>query len=173
MAKANSTSQVHEKGKGKKLQRFPQGARISKRPLLRPQIASAYAGRDQEKVVYLSSKSPFMSAFKRVQKLLKQVDKRAMQSILAHGSKKGKTRSKIAPDNKADEEVFVRATGKAIDKALNLALFIKNKSEYAIRMKTSTADAIDDIEDNTESANLPEIQIRQSPMIEIAVRLRS
>ena len=56
--------------------------RISKRPLLRPKIASKYASEREAKVVYVSSKTPFMSAVKRVQSLLGQVEKRKVQSAV-------------------------------------------------------------------------------------------
>ena len=40
-------------------------ATVTKRPLLRPVIASPYAGACQPKIIYVSAKTPFMSAIKR------------------------------------------------------------------------------------------------------------
>lgn len=43
------------------------------------------------------------------------------------------------------EPVFVRATGRAIDKALNLALFLQQQDIYRVIIKTGTVNAIDDL----------------------------
>src|SRR4051812_43443197 len=69
-------------------------ARIEKRPLLHPPIASPYVGRQVQKVVYVSSNTPFISAVKRVRNLLDQVDKRAMGKVDLLG--KGSDKTKIA-----------------------------------------------------------------------------
>lgn len=55
-------------------------AKVTKRPLHRPAIPSPYAGASQQKIVYISSKTPFLSAVKRVEKLLSLADKRLVQS---------------------------------------------------------------------------------------------
>lgn len=54
-------------------------ARVEKRPLLRPALASPYAGSQAQKVVYIGTKTPFLSAVKRVEKLLHLADKRLVQ----------------------------------------------------------------------------------------------
>lgn len=64
-------------------------AKIEKRPLLRPAIPSPYAGADQQKVVYIAAHTPFLSAVKRVEKLLHLADKRLVQSATTNASKQG------------------------------------------------------------------------------------
>ena len=64
-----------------------------KRPLLRPAIPSPYAGAQQQKVVYISTKTAFLGAVKRVEKLLHLSDKRLVQSattIVKHANGKRK-----------------------------------------------------------------------------------
>lgn len=114
-------------------------------------------------MVYVSSKTPFMSAVKRVQKLLKLVDKRETQAATAHvqNTKKRKYGSSgddmgdigriaaILAENKTKDEgkegIVLKATGKAIEKALNLALWFQQREEYRVTIKTSSVGAIDDI----------------------------
>ena len=148
------------------------GAKVHKRPLLHPAIPSPFSGKQDEKVVYIRSLTPFMSAFRRVQKLLAQADKRAMQSAFAQKTASANLRSQDSPKVLDEESVYIRATGKAIDKALNLGLFIQNQNEYAIRIRTGTVNAIDDIINTDAMAHVgSDTRIRRSPMLEIAVKL--
>lgn len=167
---------------------------MQKRPLLHPPISSPYNGRQSAKVVYISSKTPFMSAMKRVKQLLKYVDKRSMQSVLSSRGKNSSTPATTS-DEKA-EEVLIKATGKAIDKALNLALYFQGQQDCAVRINTGSVNAIDDLIQTAElsgvdqeveaeeegqtsertgetiAADLPEARIRHASMIEIFVSLR-
>lgn len=47
-------------------------------PILHPPILSLYAGADQPKIVYISAKTPFISAVKQVQKLISLAEKRLL-----------------------------------------------------------------------------------------------
>ncbi|KAJ9641431.1 hypothetical protein H2201_006688 [Coniosporium apollinis] len=132
-----------------KLARLPANARIEKRPLLHAPIPSPYASAASQKVIYISSKTPFISAVKRVRKLLKQAETRATQSKI---DKHGTTAQRIEAATKAalegrgsSEEVVVKATGKCIEKALNLALFFQGQGDCDVRIRTGTVAAIDDI----------------------------
>ncbi|KAK3069904.1 hypothetical protein LTR53_011391, partial [Teratosphaeriaceae sp. CCFEE 6253] len=73
----------------KKLAKLPQRAKVTKRPLLHPAIASPYASASQPKVVYISARTPFLSAVKRVEKLLRLSDKRLVQSATTLAKQKG------------------------------------------------------------------------------------
>ncbi|KAI9716122.1 MAG: hypothetical protein M1812_005550 [Candelaria pacifica] len=130
-----------------KLQRLPQNARIQKRPMLRPPIASPYAGKQAQKVVYISSKTPFISAVKRTRKLLNQIDKRSMGKVSLLGN--GKDREKVARTGKVgegeQEEVVLKATGKAIEKAMGLALFFQGQEDCKVRIRTGSVMVVDDI----------------------------
>ncbi|KAH9841292.1 Rpp20 subunit of nuclear RNase MRP and P [Teratosphaeria destructans] len=63
-----------------KLPQLPPTAKVTKRPLLRPAIPSPYANSSEQKVVYVSARTPFLSAVKRVEKLLALNDKRLVQA---------------------------------------------------------------------------------------------
>lgn len=170
-----------------KMKQLPRSAKVTKRPLLHPQIASPYAGHEKQKVIYLGSRTPFMSAFKRVKYLLKQVDKRSMESELQLAKQKNRrTHSKPrAADDQGPlaEEVVVKATGKAIDKALGLALMLQKQADLKVTIRTGSTSAVDDIEPgesvqdpdamkDEDEEELPEARIRGVSVLEIAVRLR-
>lgn len=102
-----------------------------------------------------------MSAVKRVQKLLAQVEKRATQSAAADTRNSKKRKFGAVEDDMSDiahiaaklaekrsgekDEVVMKATGKAIEKALNLALWFQQREKFGVRIKTGTVGAIDDI----------------------------
>jgi ribonuclease P/MRP protein subunit POP7 len=77
-----------------------------------------------------------------------------------------------------DEPVYIKATGKAIEKALNIALFFRQKGDVIMKIKTGSVSAIDDIEvpddmEDTEAADqIPDAQLRQLSMVEIAFYMR-
>ncbi|KAI9703235.1 MAG: hypothetical protein M1836_007800 [Candelina mexicana] len=140
----------HIHNQSKKLQRLRNktpDARIQKRPMLRPPIVSPYAGNQAQKVVYISSKTPFVSAVKRTRKLLNQIDKRSMGKVNLLG--KGKDRDKVLQTGRVEkgepEEVVLKATGKAIEKALSLALFFQGQEDCKVKIRTGSIMVIDDI----------------------------
>lgn len=99
----------------------------------------------------MKHKTPFIPIIKRVRHLLSKAEDRDTQSLLprktpldaktieaaiaeGQGEKKGKR-----------EEIFVKASGRAIERALQVALFFQQQSDCRVRISTGTADAIDDI----------------------------
>ncbi|MCJ1308286.1 hypothetical protein MMC25_001939 [Agyrium rufum] len=183
-----------------KLQRLPSNARIEKRPILHPAIPSPYTNSQNPKVVYISTKTPFVSAVKRVRKLLSLMEKRNMGKIdLVDGPGMDKQKLKaLGKRSKRSEEVLLKATSRAIEKALSLGLYFQGQGDCRIRIRTGGVSVIDDIvqkedlgnkedekeveetsmatEDPTsESATemeLPESRIRQASTIEIGISLR-
>lgn len=93
-------------------------------------------------MVYISTKTPFISAVKRIQSCLDA----------AENTPKSK-KQKIASRGKQDEEagVTLKATGKAIDKCLQLGTFFMGKA-CGVRVKTGSVDVVDDVVDLPEGA---------------------
>ena len=160
-------------------------ARIQKRPLLHPAIPSPYTNSTHEKVVYISTKTPFVSAVKRIRKLLSHIDKRSTKNVdLLNGKSSDKANVQaLSKREKEPEEVHVRATGKAIEKALGLALYFQGQDDLRVRLKTGTVGTVDDIvqeegdredggEDNGDEEELPESRVRMASTLEVAVSLR-
>ncbi|KAL2014161.1 hypothetical protein VTN00DRAFT_1686 [Thermoascus crustaceus] len=143
--------------KNKDLVKLPKYARIKKRPIPHPPAASPYAGASVPKVVYVSTTTPFMSAAKRVQKLLRQAERRATAGVDITNSKRMSERERIermtkSQENLKREAVFIKATGRAIEKALSVGRWFEEKEEeYAVRVKTGSVLVVDDIEEDEEA----------------------
>lgn len=172
-------------------------ARIQKRPLLHPSIPSPYTGAAQQKVIYISAKTPFISAVKRVRKLLSHVDERStgkVDLIGGKGSDKQKLKRLSEPvtpsGGKAPEEVVLKGTNRAIERVLGLALFFQGQDDCVVRLRTSSVGTVDDIVESTDpvSANgaeeverndgegeeeeMPESRIRHMSVVEVAITLK-
>ncbi|KAJ5247828.1 hypothetical protein N7468_002811 [Penicillium chermesinum] len=130
------------------LVRLPKYAKVEKRPIPHPPIASPYAGDSVPKVVYVSSGTPFMSAVKRVQKLLHQAEKRATANINLEDTRKTEQQKLAELAKAADkrEEILIKATGRAIEKALNVGKWFEEKdTEYSVRVTTGSVLVVDDV----------------------------
>jgi ribonuclease P/MRP protein subunit POP7 len=128
-------------------------AKVEKRPIPHAPVASPYAGASVPKIVYVSSSTPFMSAVKRIQKLLLQAEKRATASINLEDTRKNEKQklAELANISSKREEVFVKATGRAIEKALNVGKWFEEKeTEYSVRVKTGSVIVVDDVVEDEE-----------------------
>ena len=163
MSNKTASGRIIKRQKQNKLPTLPPTAQVTKRPLLRPGIPSPYAGTSQQKVVYISAKTPFLSAVKRAEKLLHLSDKRVVQSA-THLSKRNRRRGddeivgiakEVEKQKKGvekKEEVVLKGTGKAIAKVMELALWFQQRGEeYEIRLKTGSVGAVEDVEYEEES----------------------
>ncbi|KAL8853427.1 MAG: hypothetical protein Q9221_001744 [Calogaya cf. arnoldii] len=138
------------RSKPPKLPRLPSNARITKRPLLRPAIPSPYASSASPKIIYISAKTPFISAVKRVRKLLDLIDKRAVGKVELGDGRKGKEALRAIGEakqisEKEPEEVILKATNRAIERALGLGVFFQGQGDVRVRLRTGSVGAVDDI----------------------------
>lgn len=128
-------------------------AKVEKRPIPHAPVASPYAGASVPKVVYVSRTTPFMSAVKRIQKLLLHAEKRATANINLEDTRKSDKQilEDLSKVSEKREEVFVKATGRAIEKALNVAKWFEEKqAEYTVNVKTGSVLVVDDIVEDEE-----------------------
>ncbi|KAI9784249.1 MAG: hypothetical protein M1816_000921 [Peltula sp. TS41687] len=166
-----------------KLPRVPHNARILKRPLFHPAIPSANTGPSQQKVIYISHSTPFMSAATRVRKMLEVIEKRTRRDATARlsTSKSGKndggtggiSGSTGSGKESSDKEPMVlKATSRAIEKALGLAMFFQNKPGYEVRISTGTVSVVDDVvEKEGRITSVPETRVRRLGCVEVAIRM--
>ncbi|KAL5003691.1 Rpp20 subunit of nuclear RNase MRP and P-domain-containing protein [Aspergillus recurvatus] len=166
---------LHFERKNQDMVKLPKYARITKRPIPHAPISSPYAGPSIPKTIYVSSSTPYMSAVKRVQKLLLHAEKRTTNS-LANKNNKNKNNGKSAPQKKLGEqgqaqqerliaaiargedreqlhkeEVFVKATGKAMKIALRVGRWFEShgrEEEYRVRVSTGAVLVVDDVEED-------------------------
>ncbi|KAL4785900.1 Rpp20 subunit of nuclear RNase MRP and P-domain-containing protein [Aspergillus varians] len=151
--------------------KLPKYARINKRPIPHAPIASPYAGPSTPKTIYISTSTPYMSAVKRVQKLLRHAEKRATASVSAAVSGKSKNaqqkrmqggqnqQEKLLAalargeerEQLSGEEVFVKATGRAMKVALRVGRWFESggrEAEYKVRVCTGSVLVVDDVEED-------------------------
>ncbi len=72
-------------------------------------------------------------------------------------------------DGKGPEEVAVKATGKAIERALNVALYFQKQEDCKVVIKTATAGAVDDVECEGEEDRS---RVRRVPVLEVWITLK-
>ncbi|KAJ5773626.1 hypothetical protein N7457_008522 [Penicillium paradoxum] len=150
--------------KNENLKRLPNYAKIEKRPIPHAPVASPYVGASVPKVVYVSRTTPFMSAVKRTQKLLLQAEKRATANINLEDTRKTDKQilDELSKVSEKREEVFVKATGRAIEKALNVAKWFEERpTEYAVRVNTGSVVVVDDIVQDEETKEKEERKRQQ------------
>ena len=85
---------------------------------------------------------------------------------------------------KEAEEVVLKATSRAIQNALELALFFQGQEDCRVRLRTGTVGVIDDIEQSEipkgpeigegedEEEELPESRVRKASFVEVAITLK-
>ena len=89
------------------------------------------------------------------------------------------------PKIKEPEEVVLKATNRAIEKVLGLALYFQGQDDCKVRLKTGTVSVVDDIivsddatsskEDDEAGADvedLPESRVRKATVVEAAISLK-
>jgi hypothetical protein len=82
-------------------------------------------------------------------------------------------------DGDWEEEVWIKGTGKATEKVLELAEFFKRSGDVRVRLRTGSVWAVDDIvmehrgglQESGEEAEIemPESRLRQTSMLEVGV----
>lgn len=89
------------------------------------------------------------------------------------------------------EEVVLKGTGRAVERVLELALFLQGKEVYDVKLRTGSVKAVDDItvtdtgqdedgagaggdeaEEKKADPEVPETRVRYTSVLEVHVRLR-
>ena len=153
-----------------------------------------------------------MPTLKRIRRLLLEISKRDAQSHTSQAPRRrhqARYRRPLEPNGRlapADvereiaeegrvkehvvgEEVFVKATGRAIERALKVGLYFQNESDCRVRVETGSVTAVDDIEIRTskkqdgggdgdaageaaEDEDLPETRLRTVSSVTVAIGLK-
>jgi ribonuclease P/MRP protein subunit POP7 len=130
--------------------KVPSNLAVERRPLTHAPIASPFSGAGVQKVVYVSRNTPIMAAVKRVKKLLLHVEKRALQGVDLTKDRNGMRKLADANEKlgKAGEEVLVKASGRAMEQALRVGEWFRNREEELackVEVRTGSVQAVDDI----------------------------
>ncbi|KAG5987501.1 hypothetical protein E4U43_005038 [Claviceps pusilla] len=158
----------------RKLGRVPKAAHIQKRPLLRPQLSSS----SKSPTIYMSSKTPFLSAVRRVRKLLTRslrcspAPKHAsLQSRVAALKRSTNTAAGDGSDARP-LAVTVMGTGKAIEKTLSLASWFEQQGDCEVSLRTRTIKTVDDIVLRDGDDGEGESRVRNVSCLEVVVTLK-
>ncbi|KAF1942156.1 hypothetical protein EJ02DRAFT_346161 [Clathrospora elynae] len=155
-----------------KVQKLPDNTSISKRPLLHPALPTPFSSSHSPKVLYITASSPYIPALKRIRKLLSEISKRDKQSSASLSRSRGR-RGKgpeasgrleardvergIADGvaekggGKKGEVVYLKATGRAIPRALEIGLRFQGEEDCWVGVEMGSVCAIDDIEVKSSS----------------------
>ncbi|PMD32451.1 hypothetical protein L207DRAFT_518794 [Hyaloscypha variabilis F] len=181
-------SSTSKKPTHKKLPRLPPTQKIQKRPLLHPPIAAPRTGASTEKVIYVSSSSPFISTVKRVRSYLSHIETRAagpitlgkhasqqqVRAAIEEGIERARGRGGDVGKGKGKgrgEEVLLKATGKAIERLLGVALYFQGQEGVKVELRTGSVGAVDDVVETGDGAETGESQLRRVSCLEVGVRL--
>ena len=116
---------------------------------------------------------------KRVRKLLSGIDKRALGKIDLNDESSDRARMQSVGQSrgKEGEKVYIKATGKAIERAIQLGVWFGEQEDCEVVVRTGSVGAIDDIVIKGGKAvddlgDIPESRVRWVSTIEIAVGLK-
>jgi ribonuclease P/MRP protein subunit POP7 len=98
-------------------------------------------------VIYISASTPFISAVKRVDKYLQEIEKREGSS--GTETRQGRDWASVGNPREA-EEVVLKATNRAIEKALSLCVFFQGRGNLRVKVRTGSVGAVDDIVEEDE-----------------------
>ena len=149
--------------KNQSMAKLPPNLIVERRPLIHAPIASPFAGAGVQKVVYVSRNTPIMAAVKRVKKLLLHVEKRAMQGVDLTKDRNGMRKLAEANERlgKNGESVLVKASGRAMEQALRVGEWFKNREDGLacnVDVRTGSVQAVDDIVEKEANESAAEDQ---------------
>lgn len=168
-ASAELATLTHESKHNKKLPKLPPNTTITRRPINHAPVAHPAAGPMVQKVVYISRKTPVISAVKRVKKFLSEIEKRALQSAGVHGvlerrgtrsgddevlqRKLGEVSERLARDA---EKVLVKASGRAMEQALRVGEWFRSREDEVltkVEVRCGSISVVDDIIEREGNGN--------------------
>jgi ribonuclease P/MRP protein subunit POP7 len=69
------------------------------------------------------------------------------------------------------EEVVLKATGKAIERLLRVAVYFQAQEDVQVRLRTGSVGAVDDVVEK-DGGETGESRVRRASVLEVGVRLR-
>ncbi|KAM3457784.1 hypothetical protein MY3296_000857 [Beauveria thailandica] len=173
-------------GSATKLDPIPQGSTLRKRPLIRRPLPAS----SKDRIIYVSSSTPFMSAVKRARKQLDRSLKSGGSSQAARKNaslharieslKRDVERDTSGSGGSANEaygaSVTLLGTGKAVEKTLALAGWFEQQSDCRVAVRTRTVATVDDVvaggEPGAAEREEDESRLRRLSCLEVVVSLK-
>ncbi|WZH41809.1 Rpp20 subunit of nuclear RNase MRP and P-domain-containing protein [Fusarium acuminatum] len=150
-----------------KLPPIPQGARIEKRPLTRRQPPAS----SKSRIIYVSSKTPFMAAVKRARKQLDaSLKTEGAASKYASVNSRVEALKRTGGGDTDSAVVTVAGTGKAIEKTLAVAGWFEQEGDCDVEVMTSTIGTVDDVVADGDDED--ESRLRKLSCLEVRIKLK-
>ncbi|RNJ59968.1 hypothetical protein D7B24_000685 [Verticillium nonalfalfae] len=126
-----------------KLPRLAEGSKIQKRAIPRRQQPAS----SNERLIYVSSSTPFMSVVKRVRKQLDRSlqDRAPSTKKLSLAQRVNLLNRDTSTVGESNCEVLVLGTGKAIEKTLSVASWFEQQPDCQVQVRTRTVATVDDV----------------------------
>ncbi|PHH61348.1 hypothetical protein CDD82_2152 [Ophiocordyceps australis] len=143
------------------------GIRVQKRPLLRRQApASALTP-----LIYISSSTPFMSAARRISKLLARSQHSGAASKRASLQERIEALHKTPSERSGTMTVTAVGAGRAVEKMVALAAWFEQRGEYLVELRTRTTAAVDDVVDD-KGEEEDSARVRMVSALELGICLK-
>ncbi|GKT42761.1 ribonucleoprotein-associated protein [Colletotrichum spaethianum] len=166
----NDGSRQTRQAKVEKLSRLPEGSKIQKRALARPQQPIS----PKSKYICVGTKCSFMSVVSRVRTQLDKSLKHNAPST--RGLNLNQRVDLLHRDNGTkggDGEAVVLGAGKAIEKVLAVAAWFTEQCDCVVEVRTKTVRVVDDVVLEGEDDGFEdESRVRKLSGLEVIVRLR-
>ncbi|KAM3507123.1 hypothetical protein MY11210_007279 [Beauveria gryllotalpidicola] len=186
--KAATGRQRRTIGTATKLDPIPQGSTLRKRPLIRRPLPAS----SKDRIIYVSSSTPFMSAVKRARKQLDRSLKSGGSSQAARKNasldarieslKRDVERDSSSANEAHAASVTLLGTGKAVEKTLALAgWFEQQQPDCRVAVRTRTVATVDDVvvaaaaaagEPGAAEQEEDESRLRRLSCLEVVVSLK-
>ncbi|KAG9187667.1 ribonuclease P/MRP protein subunit POP7 [Alternaria panax] len=192
-----------------KLPKLPKNTTITTRSLLHASLASPRSSSGSAKTLYITATTAYIPTLKRARKLLNGVVKREKQSANSLHKARGRGRRYAEANGRLEardveaeiagaigradgsrengakrgEEIYLKATGRAIPRALQLGLHFQSEEDCWVKIEMGSVSAIDDIEVKSWSAgegeeaeqvvdDVPETRVRMLSSITVSIGLK-
>ncbi|KAK3186133.1 hypothetical protein K4F52_005123 [Lecanicillium sp. MT-2017a] len=177
-SKTNTSQTRQTRSAVKKLAPIPKGSKIQKRPLLRQPLPAS----SKDRIIYVSSSTPFMSAVKRVRK---QLDRSQRAGAAGAAHKNASLHARIealkrdaGKDGEDGAIVRLMGTGKAVEKTVSLASWFAQQADCGVEVRTRTVATVDDVvgveaaAEEEQEQEEDESRLRRLSCLEVAVWLK-
>ncbi|EXK33306.1 hypothetical protein FOMG_12017 [Fusarium oxysporum f. sp. melonis 26406] len=150
-----------------KMPAISEGARVEKRPLTRRQPPAS----SKSRIIYVSSRTPFMAVVKRARKQLddslKTTDAAPKYASLHSRVEALQRNSGRDADSAA---VTLAGTGRAIEKILAVASWFEQEGDCEVEITTGTVGAVDDVVASGDEED--QSRLRKLSCLELRIKLK-
>ncbi|KAI3390947.1 hypothetical protein diail_8321 [Diaporthe ilicicola] len=141
-------------GQVSKLPSLNKSSKIHKRPLNRGQVLNRGGTplSSKQPIIYVGTQSPCMGIVNKVRRALDKTPSSRSTKGLPLAARMAALNSPASSD-RPEDEVLVRATGRAMAPALHLAAWFGKQNEYVVSVRTMCLETVDDVVADEDGAD--------------------